>query len=387
MNSNPQGVWIGSLDSPEAKQVLTDNTSAVYASPGYLIFVRNSALMAQPYDAGSLQLKGEAIPIIPQAVTDTRGPGRYSVSDNGILVWQSNWKREYQLLWFDREGKQIGSVGPVMEVTSGQEPHLSPDGKRLVIKRDSNIWVIDLARDTGIRLSAAFSQLPLWTPDGSHIIFQSSTDEVGKRGIVRKAANGVGEVELLLNGVNFPHEISPDGRFILFTRRGVKTRLDIWALPLFGDRKEFPLMNSAFDEREPQISPDGRWLAYCSDESGNYEIYVRPFSADARVGDDQRWVSTNGGSEVKWRSNGQELFYVAGDGQMMSVPVKTSGAEIEFGAPKALFKTRLFGQQSILHEFDVTPDGQRFIVGTLIGEPKAPPPTVILNWAAELNKK
>nr|HEV7953893.1 protein kinase [Candidatus Acidoferrales bacterium] len=387
MTTNPQGVWVGSLNSPEVKQLLTDNTSAVYASPGYLIFVRNSALMAQAFDAGSSQLKGEAMPIIPQAITDARGPGRYSVSDNGILVWQSNWKREYQLLWFDREGKQIGAVGPVMDVTSGQEPHLSPDGKRLVIKRDNNIWVIDLARDTGIRLTSVFSQLPMWTPDGSHIIFQSSTDEVGKRGIVRKAANGVGELELLLNGVNFPHEISPDGRFVLFTRRGVKTRLDIWALPLFGDRKEFPLMNSAFDEREPQISPDGRWLAYCSDESGNYEIYVRPFSADGKVGDDKRRVSTNGGSEVKWRANGQELFYVAGDGQLMAVPVKTSGAGIEFGAPKALFKTRLFGQQAILHEFDVTPDGQRFIVGTLIGEPKAPPPTVILNWTAELIKK
>ena len=387
VNSNPQGVWVGSLSSPEVKQILTDNTSAIYASPGYLIFARNLALMAQAFDAGSLQLKGEAIPIIPQAITDTRGPGRYSASDNGILVWQSNWKREYQLLWFDREGKQVGSVGPVMEVTSGQEPHLSPDGKRLVIKRDSNIWVIDLARDTGIRLSTVFSQLPLWTPDGSQIIFQSSTDEVGKRGIVRRAANGVGEIELLLNGVNFPQGISPDGRFILFERRGVKTRLDIWALPLFGDRKEFPLLNSMFDEREPQLSPDGRWLAYCSDESGAYEIYVRPFSAEGKVGDDKRLVSTNGGSEVKWRSNGQELFYIASDGQLMSVPVKTSGAGIEFGTPHALFKTRLFGQQAILHEFDVTPDGQRFIVGTLIGEPKAPPPTVILNWPAELNKK
>jgi serine/threonine protein kinase len=387
VNSNPQGVWIGSLDSPEVKQILTDNTSAIYASPGYLIFARNLALMAQAFDADSLRLKGEAIPIIPQAITDARGPGRYSVSDNGILVWQSNWKREYQLLWFDREGKQVGSVGPVMEVTSGQEPHLSPDGKRLVIKRDSNIWVIDLARDTGIRLTSVFSQLPLWTPDGSHIIFQSSTNEIGKRGIVQKAANGLGELELLLNGVNFPAEMSPDGRFILFDRRGVRTQLDVWVLPLFGDGKEFPLLNSAFDEREPQLSSDGRWLAYCSDESGSYEIYVRPFSADGKVGDDKRRVSTNGGFQPKWRVGGQELFYVTGDGQMMSVPVKASGAGIEFGTPHALFKTRLFGQQAILHEFDVTPDGQRFLVGTLIGEPKAPPPTVILNWTAELTKK
>ena len=179
-------MWIGSLNSPEVKQVLTDNTSALYVAPGYLIFVRNLAIMAQAFDAGSLQLKGDAVPIIPQAITDTRGPGRYSASDNGILVWQSNWKREYQLLWFDREGKQLGSVGPVTDVTSGQEPHLSPDGKRLVIKRNNDIWVIDLARDTGIRLTSAFSQLPVWSPDGSQIIFQSSTNEAGKRGIVRK---------------------------------------------------------------------------------------------------------------------------------------------------------------------------------------------------------
>jgi hypothetical protein len=156
--------------------------------------------------------------------------------------------------------------------------------------------------------------------------------------------------------------------------------------PLFGERKEYPLLSSVFNEREPQLSPDGRWLAYCSDESGSYEIYVRPFTADGKVGGDKRRISTNGGTQPKWRAGGQELFYLADDGQIMSVPVKTSGAELEYGAPKALFKTRMLNRYSLLHEYDVTADGQRFLVGTLIGESKAAPPTVVLNWAADLKK-
>ncbi|GAC1623024.1 MAG: hypothetical protein NVS9B13_16420 [Candidatus Acidiferrum sp.] len=387
VNVNPKGVWVGSLDSPEVKQVLTDNTYAAYASPGWLLFVRNQVLMAQAFDAGRLQVKGDATPVVTRATSTTGDTRRFAASENGVLVWQGSWEREYQLLWFDRAGKQVGAVGAPVKVTSGQEPHLSPDGKRVVIKRDNNIWVLDLMRGNGIRLTSGFSQLPAWSPDGSHVVFQSSLEVAGNRGVVQKAANGVGEAELLLKGVNFPCAWSPDGRFILFLRRGEKTRLDVWALPLFGDRKEYPLLNSAFDERSPQLSPDGRWLAYSSDESGSYEIYVRSFTADGKVGGDKRRISINGGVQPKWRAGGQELFYVADDGQLMSVAVKTGGAELEYGAPKALFKTRMLARYSILHEYDVTPDGQRFLIGTLISEPKAPPPTVILNWMAGLNKK
>jgi Tol biopolymer transport system component len=383
-NNHPDGVWVGSLDSPEIKKLLNDNTNVAYAS-GFLLFVRNQLLTAEPFDASSLQFKGEAFPVVTGAPTDSRGARRFSVSDNGVLVWQGFWEREYQLLWFDREGKKLGAVGTVMEVTSGQEPHLSPDGKRLVIKRDNNIWVIDLARENGIRLTSVFSQLPIWSPDGGHVVFQSSIDNTSKRGITEKAANGVGETEMLWEGVKFPHDWSPDGRFILFTQRGVKTRLDIWALELAGVKKEYPLLNSAFDEREPQISPDGHWLAYCSDESGNYEIYVQPFTADGKVGADKRRVSTTGGTQPMWRRDGKEIFFVADDGKLMSASVKNIGAELEFGAPKALFQTHMQNRYSISHEYDVSPDGQRFLIGTLIGESKAPP-AVILNWMADLKK-
>jgi serine/threonine protein kinase len=384
-NADPLGVWVGSLDSSEVKQVLNESTNAVYA-PGWMLFIRNEVLMAQAFDIDSLQLKGDVVPVIAGKASDTRDARRFSVSDNGVLIIQGNWERDYQLQWFDREGKNTGAVGPPMKVSQGQEPHLSPDGKRVAIKRDSNIWVIDLVRETGIRLTSIFSQLPIWSPDGSQVGFQSSIEGTAKRGITRKAANGVGEAEMLLEGVRFPTDWSPDGRYILFLQRGVKTRLDIWVLPLSGEKKEYPLLNSAFDEREPQISRDGRWLAYCSDESGNYEIYVQSFTSDGKLGADKRRVSINGGTQPLWRRDEKELFFVAGDGKLMSVGVKNNGAELEFGPPKALFQAHMQNRYSISHEYDVSPDGQKFLVGTLIGESKVPPPTVILNWMADLKK-
>jgi serine/threonine protein kinase len=380
----PSGVWVGSLDSQEVKQVLPDNTNVAYALPGWLVFVRNQALVAQAFDAGSLELKGDAIPIAAKTATK-EGTYLFSVSDSGVLVWQEQWQRDYQLVWFDREGKQTGAVGAQMKVTGGQEPNLSPDGKRLVTKREGNIWVIDLAREIPVRLTSVFAQVPIWSPDGSRVAYSTRLD-VGGPGIVQKAASGVGEEEMLLKGVNFANDWSPDGRFILFIRRGEKTRGDVWVLPLSGDRQEYQLLNSAFDERNVQFSPNGRWLAYASDESGSYEIYVRSFTADGRVGGDKKRISSNGGMQPKWRGDGQELFYIADDGQMMSVAVKTGGPEFEDGTAKALFKTRMLARSRLFHEYDVTADGQRFLIGTLIGESKATPPTVILNWTADLKK-
>ena len=201
-----------------------------------------------------------------------------------------------------------------------------------------------------------------------------------------KDANGSGDAETLQRRTAFPAAWSPDGRFIIFMERGVKTRADLWALPMFGDKKEYPLLNSPFDEQTPQFSPDGRWLAYSTDETGNYEIYVQPFSADGKLGADKKRVSTNGGKYPVWRRDGSELFFIAADGQMMSSAVKTGGTEFEFAAPRSLFKTRMLAHIPNFHEYDVSPDGQRFLIGTLIGEPKAAPPTVILNWTADLKK-
>jgi eukaryotic-like serine/threonine-protein kinase len=380
LNPTISGVDAGSLDSPEVKQILSDNSNVAYASQGYLIFVRNDALVAQAFDATKLALSGDAVPIIT-GQKNNDGVRQFSVSDNGVLIWQGLWQRDYQLVWFDRQGKQTGAIDKPMKVNVGQDPHISPDGKRLVIKRDSNLWVIDLEKGTALRITSTFSQIPAWSPDANRIVYSG-----GNGGMTVRAANGLGAEELLLRGPNFPGVWSPDGRFIIYVHRGVKTRRDLWVYPTFGDKKEYVLLNSTFDDQQPMLSPNGRWLAYSSDESGTYQIYVQSFSSDGKLGSDKKLLSTTGGTCPVWRADGNELLFVAADGQMMSAAVKTSGPDFEFETPKPLFRTRMMAALPSFHEFDVSPNGQRFLIGTLIGDSKAAPPTVILNWTALLKK-
>ena len=379
LNPTTRGVSAGSLDSPEVKDIASDNSAVVYAPQGYLIFVRNDALVAQAFDASKLALSGDAIPIIT-GQTNNIGARQFSVSDNEVLIWQARWQRDYQLVWFDREGKQIGAIDTPVKVSVGQDPHLSSDGKRLVVKRDANLWVIDLDKGTSLRITSTFSQIPAWSPDGTRIVYSG-----GNGGMSVKAANGVGDEESLLRGANFPAAWSPDGRFIIYVHRGVKTRRDLWVYPTFGDKKEYALLSSTFDDQQPKLSANGRWLAYASDETGNLEIYVQSFS-DGKLGSDKKRISTTGGVFPVWRADGSELFFIASDGQMMSSAVKTNGNEFEFATPKPLFKTRMLSPVINFSEFDVSPDGQRFLIGTMIGETTAAPPTVITNWPALLKK-
>jgi hypothetical protein len=163
--------------------------------------------------------------------------------------------------------------------------------------------------------------------------------------------------------------------------------MDIWVLPTFGDKKEFPVLNSPFNEQTPHLSPNGRWLAYYSDETGSPELYVQSFSPDGKLGSDKKRISTNGGVYPVWRHDGNELFFVASDGQMMATTVKTGGSDFEFDLPKPLFKTRMLAWTGNFHEYDVSPDGQRFLIGTLIGDSKATPPMVVSNWPSLLKNQ
>ncbi|HJX93483.1 MAG TPA: protein kinase [Pyrinomonadaceae bacterium] len=380
------GIWVGSLDSPEISQVVGEvgPTPFVFARQGWLLYIRNDTLVAQALDSSN-KLSGEAIPIISGQRNAMGNVRRFSVSDNGILIWQGQWQRDYQLVWFDREGKQVGAVDTPTKVSVGQDPQISPDGKRVLVKKapsdggNNNIWVEDLEKGTTLRITSTFAQMPVWSPDGNRIAYNCDV------GICLKNANGLGDAEQIYAGTNFTSQWSPDGRYIIFLRRGVKTRLDMYALSMTGERRETLLLNSAADEQNPQLSPDGKWLAYSSDETGTYEIYVQSFT-DGKLGSDRKRISTAGGKFPVWRRDGTELFFVAQDGQLMASNVKTSGSEFEFNTPKALFKTRMLSWTLNVHEVDVSPDGQRFLIGTMIGDTKAPAPTVLLNWTALVRK-
>lgn len=375
-----KGLWSGSLDSRDTKQIVRDNTMAVYAN-GRLLYVRNQILVAQPFDAGSLQLSGEAQSISITTKANVIGQVRFSVSTDGTLLFQDGWEREYQLVWFDRDGKQIESIGKAELRATGQEPHLSPDGKRLAFKRDG-IWVSDLNGENEIKLGG--SQLPAWSPDGSKVAYSGSFQN--KPGIWERAASGVGDPILVLAGTVFAKSISPDGKLLVYMHRGVKTRGDVWVLPRSGNVKEFSILETPADEVGAELSPDGKWLAYISDETGSYEIYVQSFTPEGKLGTDRKRISTNGGLVPVWCRNGKELFYVADDGMMMAVAISPSANEFQFSAPKALFKTRMLAESNVFHEFDVSVDGQRFLIGTLIGDTKSPRPKIILNWPAALKK-
>jgi Tol biopolymer transport system component len=204
-----------------------------------------------------------------------------------------------------------------------------------------------------------------------------------------RAATGVGDPVLLLQGTLFAKSVSPDGKYLVYMDRGVKTRGDISVLPLGGGGKEFSILQTPADEVGAQLSPDGKWLVYLSDDGGTYEVYVQSFNAEGKLGTDRKRISTNGGLSPVWGRNGKELFYVSEDGMMMVVGINLTATEVQITAPpKALFKTRMLAvaSSSIYQEFDVTADGQRFLIGTLIGETKSPRPKIILNWHAALKK-
>jgi Tol biopolymer transport system component len=234
-----------------------------------------------------------------------------------------------------------------------------------------------------IRLTSSPSQLPVWTHDGAHVLFAGSIPGVG-RGIIKVPSTGVGAPELILKGTAFPKAVSADGRFLFYVKRGVKTRADIWVLPLAEPGKPYPLVETPFEEFSPKLSADGRWLAYVSDESDTREVYVQSFTSNGRLGTDKRRVSANGAASPAWRRDGTELFFIAGDGQLTSVGLTRKDGDLAIGPPRALFHTRTLNIFGVYSEFDVTPDGKRFLVGSAIGDATSPPPIVTLNWNAGL---
>ena len=395
------GVYVDSLNAKleerGSKRLLSTLSDASYApssdtSAGQLLFVRDGALMAQPFDAQHLEFSGE--PVAVASHVDTfRNHGFFSASTNGVLVYSTGGAaKTFQPTWFDRQGKVLGTVGEPGDFASLS---LSPDGKGAAVSRiDSGIalWLLDFSRGTSERFTfgSASAAVGIWSPDSSRIIFSYYGNGVSD--LYQKPASGARDEGLLLksNENKIPTSWSRDGRFLLYTVEDPKTaRGALWVLPLGGDKKPFPFLHTGFDSDYGRFSPDGRWVAYQSDESGRNEIYVRTFTPDspsAAATRGGKWlISTEGGSEPRWGDDGKELYYLAADGKLMSVEIATNSV-FQAGVPKALFRTPLPPRSAVRESWDVTPDGKRFLLLAPVGPSGPAPLTVVLNWQAGLNK-
>jgi len=377
-------IFVASLDGPDRKLLLKNDSNAIYAAPGFLLFARETTVMAQPFDAARLQLSGEPFPVTEQVIfTGQYSYSNFSISETGTMAFCSGSISNRQLVWFDREGKSLGSVGPPGEYN---DIVLSPDEKRLATQRivngNSDIWLMDLARRLPSRFTfdAATEDDPVWSPDGSTIVFSSTRN--GRFDVYRKVSSGAGNEELLSQSETDKEgtDWSADGRFVLFDQAGSNGALDIWLLPLFGDGKPYSLLQSPFSEYQGHFAPDGKSFAYTSNESGRSEVYVQSFPPSGG-----KWqVSTGGGAQPHWRRDGKELFYIAPDRKLMAVDVKL-GSTFETSAPKTLFQTKVVRYEAP-NRYVVAGDGQRFLVNSPIEEVSQTPITVVLNWTAGLKK-
>jgi Tol biopolymer transport system component len=379
-------VFLGSLDSDKSTFLFKASSPVLYSAPGYLLYMRDETLMAVPFDGASQRTTGTPVPLAAQVLFySNTGSGAFSASENGLLAYQAGADPVVsQLNWYDREGRPVGMVGTPGDF---EDPRISPDGSTVAVNRidpvtgTTNIWLLGLGRTSAERFtfSASFDHYPVWSPDGRRIAFD--TNRNGTADLYGKAVSGSsGEEELLHSGeAKSPTDWSPDGRLLIYERFDPKSKYDLWALPVAGGGKPLLLLHSDANETDGRVSPDGRWIAYASDESGRWEVYVASFP-----GPGGRWqVSNEGGTQPVWRRDGNELFYLGADRKLMAVSI-SSEARFEFGPPHALFQTRARYTGNIT--YDVAPDGRRFLVNTLVGAEAVPPITVVMNWTALLNR-
>jgi len=399
-----QGIYVGTPGSEDWKLLLRTPLNAVVAraprraSPGnlfsagrgYLLFMLEQTLVAQSFELDRMKVTGEIYPIAEAVGTDSNRV-MFSVSEESSLAYRTVTSDQAQPRWFDRAGKLIGT-----STMLGAAPRLSPDGRQVAfycLDRQSgagDIWLEDVSHHVVTRLTShpGYDWMPIWSPDGNSIVFASNRD--GPMDLYQKPVSGSEPERQILKSDRrkIPDDWSHDGRFLVFEQADPKTNWDLWALPMDGDRKPFPILQSESNEIQCALSPDGKWLTYSSDEAGGYQVYVQPFAGrSVTVGTGQRFgarwrISTDGGAQPRWRSDGKELFYVGADRKIMSVAVKTVPA-FEAGMPSPLFASTI-SQDLTNPQYDVAPDGKRFLISAPSNLRGSAPVTVVLNWTAGL---
>src|SRR5882762_9393264 len=378
------GVYVSSLDSDTSRLLVHGGTSPAYQQ-GYLFYLLGTTLIAQPFDEKRLEIVGDASALAEQVLF-------FSASQTGAVLayWTGAAENLPQLTWFDRNGNRIGKLGdPVRQFNI----RLSPDGTKIAaeiydrqvsgIYFESDIWLYDVSRGVRSRLTSGpgSARGPCWSPDGKHIIF--SSDRKGHYDLYEKAVDGGGNEELVFASeiAKYCESWSPDNKFLIFmTISNDTTNFDIWTLPLFGDRKPLPYLQTEFDEFGGRLSPDGKWVLYESDDSGKHEVYVRPL----RGSGGKLLVSAAGGTMAEWSHDGKEIFYLSANNELMAAKVTQNGSEVAIDVARPLFQTQA---QSFLPSFDVSPDGRRFIIVTAVPQKSPSPITVVINWDAALRKQ
>jgi eukaryotic-like serine/threonine-protein kinase len=395
LQGESHAIYVAQLDSHQRRRLVTSNSNAAYISPGYLLFLRNGTLMAQRFDAERLQLTGEAFAVANEVeYLSSVARGLFSVSETGTLVYQRGSGATFsELAWFDREGKKLGTLGAPARYAN---PRLSPDGKRVAVDIDdpassnTDIWVIEANRQVPSRFTFDPSQdeTPLWSHDGRRILWLSDRD--GKNGFYLKASDGSAILEsptmpvgVDLSFASAPSDWSSDGRFLLYTDLQEGNALHLWVLPMSGDRKPYRFLAGASADVEGQFSPDGHWVAYSSNESGRWQVYVAPFPGPGG----KYQISTEGGQQPRWRKDGKELFFLSRDHKLMAVSVKARST-FEFNAPEPLFETH--AHEAVTAEefftYDVSADGQRFLFNANSQQTDPRTVDIILNWSSQLKK-
>jgi dipeptidyl aminopeptidase/acylaminoacyl peptidase len=383
-----QPIYAASLGSTARTRVLESDSGDFYYSQGHLLFLRQTTLMAQPFELERLALTGEAVPVA-ERIRRVGFANGFAASANGVLAYQTGGGSIAQLVWLDRRGREIASVGePAPSAQADVE--LSPDGTRALVNifdpvsRTPAVWVYNLAQ--GVRNRLAFGHSAIWSPDGREVAFHSHPPDRGASSVRLKASSGRGAEKVVLqDGRSYwPLSWSGDGKYLLLgyaESEAAQLPAQLRVLPLAGDRNAYPFLRSKFGVVNARFSPDGRWVAYESDDSGWWQVYVTPFPQG-----DGRWqVSTGGGRYPRWGQDGKQIFYVTPppDGRLMVRAVDGDGDEFLPGRVEPLFRLTAGAR----YPYDVSSDGQRFLVSTAtdVNRPSEPI-TLVVNWGAGIKR-
>jgi len=385
--SEENGIYVVSLDGGAPRRLMSSYGSAQYAS-GLLLSVRDTSLMATPFDPKRIAVTGPAVRIADDVNFDTGvWRGTFTVSETGVLAYQiAQEGGGGRLTWVDFSGRKLATIG---EKSSAYSPELSPDGRRAsVVMGDPNndVWVHELSRGVRTRLTTDIQAqvAPVWSPDGSQIVFVQGLKEGREEFVVSIiAADGAGKLkDVYQSKERFEvSDWSSDGRYLLMDRGNIGAT-DLWVFPVDDPGKAFPLVQSPFLEHGGQFSPDGRWVAYVSRHSGRDEVYVTSFP-----GGGTRWqVSGSGGTQPRWSPDGRELYFLSAGDDLMAAAIDAGGSRFEVGDVRPLFRVNMFaGPRHGLYGYDVSPDGKRFLVNDA-GEASVPRVALVTNWTAELKR-